>query len=308
MPEPVSGLHHVTGVSGAAQENLDFYTGLLGLRLVKLTVNFDDPALPHLYYGNAKGEPGTILTFFPAEGAGPGRPGAGQAAAVALSLPPGSLAARARALAAEGIPVAEDVRFGAPLLRLTDPHGLPLELIEAEGEAGEGAAVSGLHSVTLWLREFGPTLRILTEVLGYAELAHERRGGEERLRLRAPAGGRGALLDLCRRDGAPEGRSGAGALHHVAFRARDLAHQDALGEALRARGLAVSPRRDRRYFHSIYVREPGGVLLEIATDAPGFAVDEAPGALGRSLRLPPEHEPRRPEIERRMPRLRLPAA
>lgn len=297
---PVAGLHHVTAISGPPQANVDFYTGTLGQRLVKKTVNFDDPGTYHLYYGDANGSPGTILTFFPFSGMAPGCEGVGQTLAYAYQAPRGAgfdtWADRLDGLA-EG-----DVthRFGARVLTLRDPHGQRLELIEDDVT---GPALGGLHSATLWLRDPAPTARILTDVFGYAEAGQETAPGEERLRLVAPGGGVAATVDLLHRDAAPSGRQGTGTVHHIAFRAADDDHQMALREALLAAGQKVTPQIDRQYFNAIYFREPGGVLFEVATDPPGFTIDETPDELGRNLRLPPQHEPLRARIEAHLPPL-----
>lgn len=303
-PRPVAGLHHVTAISGPPQENVDFYAGLLGQRLVKRTVNFDDPGTYHLYYGDAAGTPGTILTFFPVIGAAPGREGAGQALAYAYRAPRGTgfdaWAERLEGLA-EG-PLAE--RFGDRVLSLRDAHGQRLELVEADTT---GAALEGFHSVTLWLRDPEPTARLLVDVFGYEPAGHAQAPGEERLRFVVRGGGIGGIVDLLRRDNAPAAQQGKGTIHHVAFRAEDAGHQMALREALRAAGQQVTPPIDRQYFNAIYTREPGGVLFEVATDPPGFAVDEAPDALGNALQLPAQHEHLRTRLEAHLPPLKVPA-
>ena len=301
---PVAGLHHVTAISGPPQANVDFYTGTLGQRLVKKTVNFDDPGTYHLYYGDAAGSPGTILTFFPFAGAAPGREGTGQTLAYAYQTPRGA-GFDAWADRHEGLSEGEVTqRFGARVLTLRDPHGQRVELVEDDIT---GEALGGFHSVTLWLRDPAPTARILTGVFGYTEAGHESAAGEERLRLVAPGGGVAATVDLLRRDAAPAARQGTGTIHHVAFRASDDDHQMALREALLAAGQQVTPQIDRQYFNAIYFREPGGVLFEIATDPPGFTVDEAPEALGSTLRLPPQHEHLRAQIEAHLPPLTIAA-
>jgi glyoxalase family protein len=301
-PLPLPGLHHVTAIAGAAQANVDFFAGLLGRHLVKRTVNFDDPGTYHLYYGDAAGSPGTLLTFFPYAGATPGRAGPGMPSAYAYAVPPAAfadLADRLGALAARPV----ETRFGERVLTLADPDGAPVELVESAGAAD----AQGFHSVTLWQRDPGPTARLLTEVFGYEVAGEERSPGAERLRLVAPGGARGAIVDLWRSDRASPGRPGAGTIHHVAFRARSDAEQLAWKDRLLTAGHRTTPVTDRQYFNAIYFREPGGVLFEIATDPPGFAVDEAPDALGRRLMLPRQHERLRPELERILPALRVPA-
>ncbi len=295
----IPGIHHVTAISGPAQANVDFFTGVLRQRLVKKTVNFDAPDTYHLYYGDAAGTPGTIMTFFPFAGAAPGRAGPGMAQAYAYAVPPATFAAFAARADGRG---AED-RFGAPVLTLHDPDGAPVELIETP----EAPDAHGFHSVTLWERDPEPTGRLLTDVFGYALQGAERGPGVERLRFAAPGAGRGSIIDILRRDGTTRGVPGAGTIHHVAFRARNREEQLGWMERLAAIGRPTTPVIDRQYFKSIYFREPGGVLFEIATDPPGFAVDEDPSALGQALKLPPQHEPLRAELERRLPPLKVTA-
>jgi glyoxalase family protein len=296
--DAIPGLHHVTAIAGDARANVDFFTRVMGQRLVKKTVNFDDPGTYHLYYGNEAAEPGTILTFFPFAGARRGRAGAGQAAAYAYAIGVGGLDAAAGHLRLQGAaPEGPAERFGETVLTVRDPDGAPVELIEtADQEAG------GFHSVTLQLAGIGPTRDLLVEVMGYSEAGHESVGGEERLRLRAK-GPRGAVVDLMRRDGQGRAVQGAGTIHHVAFRAETPDVQRHWQEAVRSAGMDVTPVIDRQYFDAIYFREPGGVLFEIATDPPGFATDEAPGELGQSLKLPPRYEPMRARIEAALPEL-----
>lgn len=303
MPRvPVPGLHHVTAVAGDPQRSLDFYAGPMGLHLVKLTVNFDDPGAYHFYFGDRAGTPGSILTLFPLPDAQRGRIGPGQAAALAVAAAPGTLAELARRLAAAGVGATRGERFGEPVLALADPDGLPVEIIESVA-----MPAGGLHSATLWLADPEPTARLLTEAFGYAEAGHEATPGGERLRLAAPGAGPARLIDLLRRDGAPAGRPGAGTVHHIAFRAADEAMQADLAERARSLGRQVTGLRDRTYFRSVYFREPGGVLFEIATDGPGFAVDEPAHALGRALQLPPQFAPLRGRITAALPPVRLPA-
>jgi glyoxalase family protein len=310
MP-PSPGLHHVTAIAGAPQPNAAFYTDLLGLRLVKRTVNFDDPGTYHLYYGDGRGRPGTILTFFPYLQAAPGRAGAGMAQATAFAVPTNALDAWMERFADRAVDFdAARERFGAGVLTFEDPDGLRLELVaDATAEAAEGwrdgtvpasAAIRGFHGVTLGLRDPAPTARVLADVLGWSEAGEE----DGRLRFRAPGGGLGRVVDLVRAEGA--GRGAAGTVHHVAFRARTDDEQAALADAARAARLQVTAVKDRQYFRAVYFREPGGVLFEIATDAPGFATDETPESLGTELRLPPWLEERRAAIERRLPPLTLP--
>jgi glyoxalase family protein len=312
MSRAIPGLHHVTAISGPPQANVDFYVGTMRQRLVKKTVNFDAPDTYHLYYGDRAGSPGTILTFFPFANAGPGRAGAGMASAVAYRVPPGGLEAWMVRLAEDAIDFAGPAdRFGERLIVLTDPDGLRIELIEVtgpKGADGDRAPVDdGFHSVTLWPSDLAPTARLLTDLFGYQEAGQEATDGTERLRFCSPASGRGAVVDLIRSDTRSIGRQGAGSIHHVAFRAESSAIQGEWRERVAAFGLDVTPVIDRQYFESIYFREPGGILFEIATDPPGFAVDEAEAELGTHLKLPPQHERHRAEIERVLPPIRVPA-
>jgi glyoxalase family protein len=313
MSHVIPGLHHVTAISGPPQANVDFYIGTLRQHLVKKTVNFDAPDTYHLYYGDRTGGPGSLLTFFPFMDAGPGRAGPGMASAVAYAVPMGGLGAWMMRLAEDAVDFeGPSTRFGDRMIALRDPDGMQVELIEAKGgtEFGENAtapADEGLHSVTLWLADPEPTARLLSELFGYREAGTEAEGGAERLRFVSPAGGRGSAVDLMRSAAPSIGRQGAGTIHHVAFRAESREVQNEWREQVAKRGLDVTPTIDRQYFDSIYFREPGGVLFEIATDPPGFAVDEPAEALGQSLKLPPQYEARRAQIERVLPPIRVPA-
>lgn len=332
-----AGIHHVTAVASDPQQNLDFYLGVLGLRLVKRTVNFDDPGTYHFYYGGHRGGPGTVLTFFPWPGAGRGTVGRGQVTRVELSVPDGSLPFWTERLAREGVDVGSRAGSGrgpGDRIEFADPDGLPLALgtEQSEGERpAEGErpvegerpadaspsavpaehAIQAIGSVTLSPRVTEGTLVILEEVLGFRPAP----GGDtqERRRLSAARSeGPGRRVDVVGRRDAPGGRGGTGTVHHVAWRARDQEQQRAWREALLEEGLQVTPVIDRHYFRSIYFREPGGILFEIATDRPGFTVDEPeeglPGPPGGSLRLPPWLEERRDEIEASLPAVTLPDA
>ena len=307
-----AGVHHVTAIAGNAQRNLDFYAGFLGLRLVKKTVNFDDPNTYHLYYGDERGRPGTILTFFPWDGARRGQRGVGQAATVSLSVPEDALGFWLGRLAARNHPFGRAERFGDAVLTFEDPDGLSLELV-AHAEAGslptwDGGpveaedAVRGVHSVTLWEDGGNETAALLTGRLGYRKLGKE--GNTER--FTHAGNGPGALIDIRHADGFWPGVMGAGTVHHVAFRAADDAAQLELRGRLARDGLHPTPVIDRQYFHSVYLREPGGVLFEIATDPPGFTVDEPLETLGETLRLPPQFEGMREQLEKTLPPLHTP--
>lgn len=303
MTTTIPGLHHVTAIAGDAQANIDFFTGTLGQRLVKRTVNFDAPDVYHLYYGDRTGRPGSILTFFPFADAAPGRPGPGMARGYAYAVPAASFDALSTDLAARGLaPAGEALRFGQRVVALTDPDGARVELIESP----DAPDAHAFHSVTLWLRDPAPTARLL-EVMGYRFAAEESGKGWQRLRFAAPGGAEANIVDLWRQDDAPAARPGAGTIHHVAFRARSDAEQSEWRDRLAAAGQAVTPVRDRQYFNAIYFREPGGILFEIATDPPGFAVDEPVERLGSSLMLPAQYEPARARIERVLPPLKVPA-
>lgn len=309
----VSGIHHVTAIAGPARRNLDFYTRVLGLRLVKKTVNFDDPGTYHFYFGDAEGRPGTILTFFPWAHAAPGRMGPGETETTAFRVPAGSIGFWLDRLVTAG--VMHDLparRFGETVLAFRDPDGTRLALVGVEAAAGEpGAAeaasgipaehaIRGFHGATLLVVEAAPTAAILTGVLGFEEIARD----GAFVRLVAPGATAGAVVDLHEVGRFPRGRLGAGTVHHVAFRAADDAAQAAMVAKLEGEfGLRVTEQKDRNYFRSVYFREPGGLLFEIATDDPGFAVDEDPSALGALLKLPAFLEPRRAEIEAVLPSL-----
>jgi glyoxalase family protein len=308
----VNGLHHVTAISGPAQENLDFYAGVLGMRLVKKSVNQDDPGTYHLFYADALGHPGTDLTFFPWEHLAPPRLGHGLAVEVALAVPAESLAYWRERLERYGARLgAVEIRFGERAQPLLDPHGMPVALVESarashrEYAPWEGSPVPverqihGLHAARLWERDLETTAAFLESVLGFRPLASE--AGWSRLAL--DGGGSGRVLDL--RSVPEEGRGawGVGAIHHLAWSVDDEEHQLAMRARVAAARVAPTPVIDRFWFKSVYFREPGGVLFELATDGPGFAVDEAPERLGESLVLPPWLEPRRAAIEAALPSL-----
>ena len=306
MPRSIPGLHHVTAISGSPQENVDFYTGTLRQRLIKKTVNFDDPGTYHLYYGSHGGAPGTVLTFFPFVDAGPGRAGPGAASAFAYAVAPGGLDAWIDRLAADALDFDGPAeRFGERMIAMTDPHGLRVELIE---HAAAPEPTHAFHSVTLWVDRPDPTARVLVDVFGYEVAGEETGDGVERLRFRSPGGGAGSVVDVIRSDARTLERQGAGSIHHVAFRAESDEVQLEWRERVASAGLRVTPVIDRQYFNAIYFREPGGILFEIATDPPGFTVDEPLEELGTHLLLPPQHEPRRARLEQILPEIRMPGA
>ncbi len=300
MTRSIPGLHHVTAISGAPQPNVDFYTGTLRQRLVKKTVNFDAPDTYHLYYGDPAGNPGTIMTFFPFADAGPGRPGPGMASAHAYAVPKGRFDAWTDRLALSGGDFGGPAeRFGQRVLTLRDPDGAAVELIETDRAAE--ADLDGFHSVTLWERDPDRTARVLTDIFGYAATGEEKDGARTRLRLTAPGGARGSVIDIFRSDASAPARPGAGTIHHIAFRAETDDVQMEWRDKVQAAGHQVTPQIDRQYFNAIYFREPGGVLFEIATDPPGFAIDEPAATMGQALMLPAQHEHLRSRLERVLP-------
>jgi glyoxalase family protein len=312
--DTISGLHHVTAICSDAQKNLDFYTQVLGLRLVKLTVNFDDPFSYHLYYGDELGRPGTILTFFAWSGA-KARAGNQSVAATALAVPVGALEWWKTYLAEKSISFTLPVtRFGENLLQFHDPDGLVLEIVESpradtgfvwkNGSIEAKYAIRGLHSVTIAAEGYEFTANVLTRSLGI------KGGAESPLepnRFRFESGqGIGGIVDIVCLPDAPAARGGAGGVHHIAFRVADDGAQTRFRAELVRGNFNVSPIMDRNYFHSIYFREPGGVLFELATDNPGFAIDESAENLGKMLKLPTQLEAYRAQIEERAAKIVLP--
>jgi glyoxalase family protein len=308
METPVLGLHHITAIADSTRQNYDFYTRILGLRFVKKTVNFDDPHTYHLYYGNYLAEPGTILTFFPYEGVVKGRRGTGQATEIGFSVPEGSLGFWLERLKDHNV-IYNNVstKFGEEYLTFLDPDGLKFELTVASRKdsrqgnliagIGEEASIRGFHQVTLTLSNIKGTADVLTELFGYRLIGQS----VNRYRFAVDSIDSAAVIDLVEAPGEGRGHVAGGSVHHVAFRVKDDATELALREKILAKGLNVTEQIDRNYFHSLYFREPGGVLFEIATDNPGFTVDEPLDELGHSLKLPRQYEPRRNEIEKALP-------
>ena len=297
-----AGIHHITAIAGDPQRNLDFYTEALGLRLVKRTVNFDDPGSYHFYFGDKIGTPGTIMTFFPWPGARQGARGSGQVTTVSFAVPRNSMAFWKERLRATHV-ITEEIegRFGSNALRFLDPDGLQLELVaSANEESSSERAIRGFAAPTLEVRNPEKTEKLLTENLGFEFVAEE----NNRRRFRGSGSNASAEIDLVSSE-AGFGQIAAGTVHHIAFRAADDDEQRKLREQLVARGLNVTPVIDRQYFHSIYFREPNGILFEIATDGPGFLIDEPVNALGETLKLPPIYESKRNEIERVLPTIHL---
>jgi len=306
-----NGIHHITAISGPPARNLDFYTRTLGLRFVKRTVNFDDPGTYHLYYGDESGRPGSILTFFPWAHAAPGRLGVGEAQETMFRVPESAIGYWAHRFVEHGVAHEGPAkRFGETVLPFKDPDGMRLLLAgvaDIEGEAawsGGGvpaeAAIRGFHGVSLLLAEAEATGAVLSGVLGFKELARE----GSFVRFKAEGTPLGAIVDIRVAGEFLPARMGAGSVHHIAFRAADDDTQAGMVETL-IRDHRITPTKqiDRTYFRSVYFREPGGVLFEIATDQPGFAVDEPADQLGQSLKLPAMYEGRRKEIEAALPAL-----
>ena len=308
----INGIHHITAITADAQKNLDFYCGVLGLRLVKRTVNFDDPSSYHLYYGDENGAPGTILTFFAWPNAVRGRVGAGETGEIALSVPRDSFPfwrerfdkhkIEAQVLLFSSIGAGDDIFV------FRDPDGINLTLVACDDERSgwdNGAipieySIRGIHSATLMQSNVSRAADTLQEIMGFARVSEE----SGRVRFSVAQGHSGALLDVVASD-LQRGQMGAGSIHHIAFGVSDDAAQEHWRDELTRLGFGVSPVMDRTYFHSIYFRESGGVLFEIATDNPGFATDETVQTLGERLMLPPQYESSRARIEAVLPTLQL---
>ncbi|WP_029350440.1 ring-cleaving dioxygenase [Bosea sp. 117] len=307
------GIHHVTAIAGNARRNVEFYTRTLGLRLVKKTVNFDDPGTYHFYYGDEVGSPGTILTFFPWDHVAPGRLGVGETQETAFRVPEGAIGYWTHRFIEKGVAYQPIVRrFGETVLSFKDPHGMRLALvgvpgIESEpgwtnGEVPAEVAIRGFHGVNLLLQEAAPTGAILTDVLGFTEIGRE----GSLVRFKAEGTQIGGIVDIHEAGGFLPARMGGGSVHHIAFRAADDAAEAAMVKKLvENHGIRTTEQKDRNYFRSVYFREPGHVLFEIATDIPGFAADEPVAHLGEALKLPSFLEPRRAQIEAVLPQIDL---
>ncbi len=313
MVKGVLGLHHVTSISSDPQKTLDFYTKILGLRLIKLTVNYDDPSTYHVYFGDEIGHPGTVLTFFPWPGQPIGRKGAGQATNTSFSIAQESIPYWEDRLKSNGVSLEPPrKRFGETVLSFEDQDGQGLELVgnrEIEQRTGwthaptpREHAIRGFHSVTLSEEVLERTESVLVDTLGFRLVGQE----ENRFRYEAGKGAAGTIVDIVSRPNAQRGFVSVGTVHHVAFRASDDDHQKDLRQELLKADLNVTQMINRNYFHSIYFREHGGVLFEVATDQPGFTIDESPEQLGTRLALPPWLEQSRAEIEKNLPPVRLP--
>lgn len=307
----ILGLHHITAIAGDAQRNYDFYTQTLGFRLVKKTVNFDDPKTYHFYYGNEVGYPGTILTFFPWANVRQGKNGAGMATEIGYSIPIGSLDFWKSRFEKLKVSYNSNERFGEKYITFQDPDGLWLQLIETKQkdtrvglettEIKEEVAIKGFHTVTLTLKSIQETAAILTEIFDYKLVEQE----GNLYRYQTDAVENAALVDLLEDPEAQRGINAGGTNHHVAFRVKDEETLMAFREKILSKGHQITPKINRDYFFSLYFREPGGVLFEIATDNPGFATDETVENLGSSLQLPDQYEHRREEIEKGLPELKM---
>jgi glyoxalase family protein len=311
MENRILGLHHITAIAGEAQRNFDFYTQVLGLRLVKKTVNFDDPGTYHFYYGDEVGTPGSILTFFPWEGIRKGRTGTGMATEIGYSVPKESLAFWSNRLKQFNVlhkPVNE--RFGEAFIQFEDRDGLLLNIIApvspdnrdawATKEVTKDEAIKGFHSIVLTLRKSDPTAKILTDIFGYKLLTQE----GNRYRFITDAIDTANIIDIVEEPNGQPGINAGGTNHHVAFRVKDDNILMEFREKVKSAGLNITDKIDRNYFYSLYFREPGGVLFELASDNPGFATDESVSELGKHLMLPVQYETSRKKIEEVLPVLK----
>ena len=301
MSKKTKGIHHITAIVGNPQENVDFYAGILGLRMVKQTVNFDDPGTYHLYFGDKDGSPGTIITFFPWDGAYQGRIGGGQVGTTSYAVPKGSLSFWEERLTQFKVAHNKSERFGESYLEFNDPHGLQLQLVEREqaqtnlwsfGGVTPDVAIQGFAGAALLSANPELTAQLLEEVMGLELTGKE--GNMTRFTSTAEIGN---VIDL-KMESMPRGRMGAGTVHHIAWRADDDQDQLEWKEHLESHRYPVTPVQDRNYFNAIYFREHGDLLFEIATDPPGFAIDESQEELGQSLKLPTQYEPHREKIEK----------
>lgn len=304
MKKKTKGIHHITAIVGNPQENVDFYAGVLGLRLVKKTINFDDPGTYHFYFGNEVGKPGTIITFFPWPGGRRGKIGDGQVGVTSYVIPKGSMSFWENRLEKFNVPFSKIERFGEPYLRLSDPHGLQIELVEREegennkwsfGGVASDVAIKGFGGAILFSSSPEKTAELLENELGLELVGKE----GEWIRYRS-IGDIGNVIDL---KTIPTGRGqmGVGTVHHIAWRSEDDEDQLDWKKRLEQHGYQVTPVQDRKYFHSIYFREQGKILFEIATDPPGFAIDEGKEKLGENLMLPEWYEPYRKRLEQVLP-------
>ena len=308
MAKKSMGIHHITAIVGDPQENVDFYAGVLGLRLVKKTVNFDDPDTYHLYFGDKTAKPGTIITFFPWGNAYKGKIGDGQVGVTSYAVPAGALAFWEKRLEKFQVPFSTETRFGEQYITFDDPHGLHLELVERQdgepntweiGEVTKDVAIKGFGGATLYTANAEKTAELLETVMGLEKIGEE----DDLMRFRA-ASDLGNLIDV-KLSRVGTGQMGVGTVHHIAWRAQDDADQLDWKEQVEAYGLGVTPVQDRNYFNAIYFREYGDLLFEIATDPPGFAIDESPEALGEALMLPEQYESQRKNLQRNLPPIQV---
>lgn len=310
MEDKILGIHHITAIAGEAQRNYDFYTKVLGLRLVKKTVNFDDPGTYHFYYGNENGTPGTILTFFPWTHVKPGRVGTGMATDIGYAVPKGSLDFWSKHFEKYQVRFGQiDEQFGEQILRFEDPDGLRIQLIEPKvedtrapwetSEINKDVALKGFHSIVLTLRNIKPTASILTDIFGYKLLQQD----GNRYRFVTDTIENAAIVDLVEEPEVAHGLVAGGTNHHVAFRVKNDEILMRFHDKIASAGYNITPKIDRNYFFSLYFREPGGVLFELATDNPGFSVDEPVNELGTGLKLPGQYEAERATIEKVLPKL-----
>ena len=303
LMKQTAGIHHISAIVGHPQENIDFYAGILGLRLVKKTINFDDPGTYHFYFGNETGKPGTIITFFPWINAYKGKVGGGQVGVTTYAIPPGKLSFWEQRLQKFHIDYRKTERFGETYLQFEDPHGLKLELVERQegernnwtfGDITPEVAIKGFAGVVLLSVHPEQTVQTLQHVMGLEKIAEE----NSFIRFQS-IGDIGNLIDI---KVAPQerGSMGVGTVHHIAWRAKDDEDQLQWENYIREKGFGVTPVRDRNYFNAIYFREFGEILFEIATDPPGFMVDESFGSMGQQLKLPPQYEHHRSQLEARL--------
>ncbi len=305
-----SGIHHITAIASDPKKNYDFYTKVLGLRFIKKTVNYDDPSTYHFYFGDTSGSPGTILTFFPHPDLPRGRAGTGQAIEIVFAIPKDAMSFWINRFHTLGIPYqGPEKRFDETVIRTQDPDGLMLELVGADNlpdgtawatdEVGADVAIRGFHSISLWVSNREKTARLLTGHLGYSLV------GEDGSRTRYATGqsGHGQIVDIRELPGMWRGAPGAGTIHHVAWRVGDDEAELDVRESLINAGMKLTEVIDRNYFHSVYFREPNGILFELATDNPGFDIDEPVATLGQDLKLPPRYEQHRDAIIAALPAL-----
>jgi glyoxalase family protein len=310
METKVKGLHHITAIASDAQRNYNFYTQVLGLRFLKRTVNFDDPGTYHFYYGDETGSPGNVLTFFPWNGVARGKTGTGMATEIGYSVPENSLSFWKDRLSQFNVEHKEiDRIFGEEFLEFIDPDGLILKLIISndkderkpwsKGGVDENFAIKGFHNIVLNEKGIKKTADILIGIFGYSETGNE----GNRYRFSTNASDTANIIDIIESPEEPHGRVAGGSIHHVAFRVKNEEALEEIREKIASKGFNITPKINRNYFFSIYFREPGGVLFEVATDNPGFLIDETVDELGSSLKLPPQHKSKRKEIEQLLPKV-----